>query len=149
MLWLQISDNICISMNLLQLFFSQQSSTFPLLTNFPLAESIHVWQLSLDGLQNQGFLKIFEVLWWIVIYIKFYQKFLKNSKMFRNSKYMKFFRNFDRCVSNHFLQKRADNLFPTFSRKGIFLEYFFFLHLPNGSTAYKIWLKLYIVKDIT
>ena len=52
-------------------------------------------------------------------------------------------------------QERADHSFPHFSWKVIFYAYFFFfssnlfLRSSYDSTAFKIWLKLQIIKDIT
>ena len=138
-----ISVYPCISMNLLQIFYSQQNYTFlgvkyvfwgSYLTNFPSAKSIHIWQLSLMTIEwlaksrvLESFLKkrhLCEIWQEIPIIIK------KRAITQKLSRILKF-------CSLFFVSNRN----PKFIEKKRWL--FYYVHRMYGSITFKIWLTSY------
>ena len=127
--WQRISDYVCISVNLLQLYHSQQNYTFQRIkfgSNMSSFEGatrlISQWfifasklWIALNGLQNKEFSKIFYI----------FGKILEISEECHNSKTFKIFK---------FYKKRADNF------QFFFYTFRFFFFFQFYFCTFTVWL---------
>ena len=143
--WKRISDYICTSMNLLQFINLEQNLTFREAksgsnTSSPkgaIWPTFHRWNrlifrsypwIPLDGWQNQGFFKIFEIFWTIGIYVKFHKKNVRIKKLHSSKTIMNFEILIVACTTIiKSSYKNALNFFSTFFPGSDFFTLFWFI----------------------
>ena len=133
------------------------------MTNFPVAKSIYIWQLSLKTIEWLAKPRLFDNIWNFIrnrysseISLIIHKKSNKchNSKTITNYKIL--IALCSTAIKSSTKKKRVNNFFSNFSRKVFFftlfcffLQILFVLRSPSDSTALMIWLRLHIIKYIT